>query len=79
MLCHCKRSLKRCINQMRIARTQLLNELCPLQKRSIKMQERLRAWRPGDRPLRTEVEPNSLGIVNKVVPRNPCALARDIG
>ena len=26
-----------------------------------------------------EVEPNSFGIVNKVIPRNRCAFARDIG
>jgi AraC family transcriptional regulator len=26
-----------------------------------------------------DVEPNSFGIVNKVIPRNRCALARDIG
>ena len=29
--------------------------------------------------LERDVEPNSFGIVNKVIPRNRCALARDIG
>jgi AraC family transcriptional regulator len=29
--------------------------------------------------IERDVEPNSLGIVHKVIPRNRCALARDVG